>query len=77
MHSGTAPGTIRAISVDKAGLFSWRVRARRFVCCSVTRRRGGPPARRPSGRGPGCGFASDRAIPPPSQGSKPEVPSCS
>jgi len=33
----------------------------------VTRRRGGPPAYRPSGRGPGCGFASDRAIPPPSQ----------
>ena len=33
----------------------------------VSRRRGGPPAYRPSGRGPGCGFASDRAIPPPSQ----------
>ena len=32
----------------------------------VSRRRGGPPAHRPSGRGPGCGFASDRAIPPPS-----------
>ena len=31
------------------------------------RRRGGPPAHRPSGRGPGCGFAPDRAIPPPSQ----------
>ena len=27
----------------------------------------GSPAHRPSGRGPGCGFASDRAIPPPSQ----------
>ena len=65
-HSRTAPGTIRAISVDKAGLFSWRLRARRFVG-SVTRRRDGPPANRPSGRGPGCGFASDRAIPPPSQ----------
>ena len=47
-------------------MFSWRLRAGRFVG-SVTRRRGGPPAHRPSGRGPGCGFASDRAIPPPSQ----------
>ena len=43
MHSRTAPGMIRAISVDKAGLFSWRSRARRFVC-SVTQRKGGPPA---------------------------------
>ena len=42
------------------------LRARRFVG-SVTRRRGGPPAHRPSGRGPGCGYAPDRAIPPPSQ----------
>ena len=25
MHSRTAPGTTRAISVDKAGLFSWLV----------------------------------------------------
>ena len=50
----------------EARLFSWRLRARRFVG-SVTQRRGGPPAHRPSGRGPGCGFASDRAIPPPSQ----------
>ena len=56
----------RAISVDKAGLFSWRLRTRRFVG-SVTRRRGGPPSHRPSGRGPRCGFLSDRAIPPPSQ----------
>ena len=63
-HSRTAPGTIRAISLDKAGLFSWRLRARRFAG-PVTRRRGGPPAHRPSGRGPGCGFAPDRAIPPP------------
>ena len=60
LHSRTAPGTIRAISVDKAGLFSWRLWARRFVC-SMARRRGGPPAYQPSGRGPGCGFASDRA----------------
>ena len=66
LHSRTAPGTIRAISVDKAGLFFWRLWARRFVC-SVTRRRGGPPAHRPSGRAPECGFASDRSIPLPSQ----------
>ena len=66
LYSRTAPGKIRAISVDKAGLFSWRFWARRFVC-SVTQRRGGPPAHLPSGRGPGCGFASDRAIPPPAQ----------
>ena len=66
-HSRTAPGTIRAISVGKAGLFSWRLRAQRFVG-SVTRRQGGPPAHRPSGGGPGCGlFTSDRAIPTPSQ----------
>ena len=63
-HSRTAPGTIRAIGVDKAGLLSWRLRARRFVG-SVTRRRGGPPAHRPSGRGPGCGGASCGAIGPP------------
>ena len=45
-------------------MLSWRLRAGRFVG-SVTRRRGGPPAHRPSGRGPGCGFASDHAIPTP------------
>ena len=57
-----------SVSVDKAAgfLFFWRLRARRFVG-SVTWRRGGPPAHRPSGRGPGCGFASHRAIAPPSQ----------
>ena len=65
-RSRTAPRTISSISVDKAGLFSRRLRAWRFVG-SVTRRRGGPPAYRPSGRDPGCGFASGRAIPPPSQ----------
>ena len=53
-------------SADKASLFSWRLRAGRFVG-SVTWRRGGPPAHRPSGRGPGCGFTSDHAIPTPSQ----------
>ena len=30
-HSRTAPGTTRAIGVDKAGLLSWRLRAGRFV----------------------------------------------
>ena len=48
LHSRTAPGTIRTASLDKVGLFSWRLWARRFVCCSVTRRRGGPPAHRPA-----------------------------
>ena len=37
----TVPGTI------KTGLFSWRLWARQFAG-SVTRRRGGPPAHRPS-----------------------------
>ena len=45
-------------------LGSWRSRARRLVGL-VSQRRGGPPAHRPSGRGPGCGFASDRTTPPP------------
>ena len=30
-HSRTAPGTARAIGVGKAGLLSWRLRARRFA----------------------------------------------
>ena len=63
-HSRTAPGTVRAIGVNKAGLVSWRLRVRKFAG-SVTRRRGGPPAYRPSGRGPGCGAASCGAIGPP------------
>ena len=65
-HSRTAPGTIRAISVNKVGLFSWRLRARRVVG-SGTRRRGGAPAHRPSGGGPGYGFGPDREIPSSSQ----------
>ena len=31
MRSRTAPGAVRSISVHKAGLFSWRSRARRFA----------------------------------------------
>ena len=65
-HSRGASGKGLGASSDKASLFSWRLRAGRFVG-SVTRRRGGPPAHRPSGGGPGCGFASDHAIPAPSQ----------
>ena len=42
----------------------WRVWAGRFIG-SVTRRRGGPPAHRPSGTGPGCGFSPNHAIPTP------------
>ena len=63
-HSHGASGKALGASADKASLFSWRLRAGRFVG-SVTRRRGGPPAHRPSDRGPGCGFASDHAIPTP------------
>ena len=44
--------------------FSWRSRARRLIG-SVTRRRGGSPAHRPSGRDPGTGVTSQRAIGPP------------
>jgi len=66
-HSRDAFGKVLGASAGKVGLFSWRLRAGRFVG-SVTRRRGGPPAHRPSsGRGPGCGFASDHAIATPSQ----------
>ena len=63
-HSRGASGKALGASADKASLFFWRLRAGWFVG-SVTRRRGGPPAHRPSGRGPGCGFASDHAIPTP------------
>ena len=42
-----------------------RVLGPRRLVGLVSRRRGGPPAHRPSGRGPGCAFASDHAIPTP------------
>ena len=63
-HSRGASEKVLGASADNASLVSWRLRAGRFVG-SVTRRRGGPPAHRLSGRGPGCGFASDHAIPTP------------
>ena len=47
----------------EVGSFSWRSRARRLVG-SVTRRRGGSSAHRPSGRDPGTGVTSQRAIGP-------------
>ena len=49
MHSRTAPGTIHAISVHKAGLFSWRLRARQFVGSSALRRLGDSAPRWPAG----------------------------
>ena len=49
------------VGVDEASSISFRLRARRLVG-SVTRRRGGPLAHQPSGRGPGCGGASEREI---------------
>ena len=51
---------------EQGGLVSWRLRARR-IAGSVTRRRGGALAHQPSGGGTGYRFASDRAIPLPSQ----------
>ena len=53
-----APGTDLVLGVDEVGgSFSWRSRARRLVG-SVTRRRGGSSAHRPSGRDPGTGVMS-------------------
>ena len=55
---GYSPG----VGVDEASSISFRLlRARRLVG-SVNRRRGGPLAHQPSGRGPGCGGASEREI---------------
>ena len=64
-HSRTAPGKIRAMSLDKTGLFSWRLRAWRFVGSvtqrSAPRRWSAGGAHRPSGRGTcrGTGFDDD------------------
>ena len=46
--------------------FSWRSRTRWFVVLAA-RRLVGLSAHRPSGRGPGCGFALERHIAPPSR----------
>ena len=56
--------TARVLGVDKAGLVSWRSRARRLVGSSAARRLDGPSAHRSSGRSPGSEFAPKRAIRP-------------
>ena len=55
--------TALVLGVDEAGSVSWRSRARRLVG-SAARRLDGPSAHRPSGRGPGSGFAPKCAIGP-------------
>ena len=60
-HARGASGIVLGVGVDEASSISFRLRARRLVG-SVTRRRGGPLAHQPSGRGPGCGGASEREI---------------
>ena len=65
-HARGASGEALGVGSDEASSISFCLRAR-WLVSSLTRRCGGPPAHLPSGRGPGCGFASDRAIPPPSQ----------
>ena len=65
-HSRGASGMAFASGAGEVGSFSWRSRARRLVG-SVTRRRGGSSAHRPSGRDPGTGVMSQRTIGPPSR----------
>ena len=66
-HSRGASGMAIGSGAGEVGSFSWRSRARRLVG-SVTRRRGGSSAHRPSGtRDPGTGVTSQRAIGPPSR----------
>ena len=61
--------TALVLGVDEAGSVSWRSRARRLVGSAARRLGGmlggdGPSAHRPSGRGPGSGFAPERATGP-------------
>ena len=58
--------TVLGVGVDEAGSVSWRSRTRRLVDLAA-RRLVGPSAHRPSGRGPGSGFALERRIAPPSR----------
>ena len=60
------PRTALGVGVDKAGSISWRSCTRRLVDLAA-RRLVGPSAHRPSGRGPGSGFALERRIAPPSR----------
>ena len=56
-QSRGASGMVIGSGAGEVGPFSWRSRARRLVG-SVTRRRGGSSAHRPSGRDPGAGVTS-------------------
>ena len=58
--------TVLGVGVDEAGSIFWRSRTRRLVDLAA-RRLVGPSAHRPSGRGPGSGFALERRIAPPSR----------
>ena len=58
--------TVLGVGVDEAGSISWRSCTRRLVDLAA-RRLVGPSAHRPSGRGPGSGFALERRIAPPSR----------
>ena len=66
-HSRGASGMIIGSGAGEVGSFSWHSRAWRLVG-SVTQRRGDSSAHRPSGRDPGTGVTSQRAIGPPSRG---------
>ena len=65
-HSRGASGMVIGSGADEVGKFSWRLRARRLVG-SVTRRRGGLSAHRPSGKDPGTDATSQCAIGPPNR----------
>ena len=65
-HSRGASGMAIGSGAGEVGSFSWRSRAR-WLVGSVTRRRGGSSAHRPSGRDPGTGVTSQRATGPPSR----------
>ena len=56
--------TVLGVGVDEAGSISWRSCTRRLVNLAA-QRLVGPSAHRPSGRGPGSGFALERRIAPP------------
>ena len=63
-HARGASGEVLGVGSEEASSISFCLRAR-WLVSSLTRRRGGPPALRPSGRGPGYGGASEREIGPP------------
>ena len=64
-HSRGGSGMVTGAGAGEVGSFSWCSRAR--LVGSVTRRRGGSSAHRPSGRDPATGVTSQRAIGLPSR----------